>query len=325
MKKVIELIGQFFRLLKSRALPFAVAFILFVLVLFPFDDMGEFVATKVSQLTQGQVSLNFDHMGLRLFPSPGLELAGVILDTPFVQGLAVDEVGVAPDVLGFLTFRPGVSVAANGILGGDASFTFGPGPKTEKGNTSQKISLQTDGLRLAELNKAGALPLAAEGSISLDTSIQVDPTFVEQPQGKVELEVGRLTLPNAVLQTPAGPTPFPGLALRRLLLRGQLKGGKFLIEEGLVGEEGDDISGKLTGSLDLRFLGNGGNITYQMGSYTLDLNLKMKKSFEQKIDFYLALTPLKKCKKEGGGADSLYSCRVSAPNWMTPTPNIQNL
>src|SRR5690606_12011490 len=94
------------------------------LVMFPVDDLGDVVTEKIAQATNNQIFLQFDRLGLAFLP-PALEMEEVAVDTPFFPTLKASSMTLAPALGRLLTFKPGVSFNAEGLLKGNLSGSLG--------------------------------------------------------------------------------------------------------------------------------------------------------------------------------------------------------
>ena len=138
LQKVIDAIVDVFRNHKKKIVFMFASFVIFTIALFPYGDLGDLVTAKVMDLTQNQVYLQFDDMGISIFPSPGVKLDNVYIESVFLPSLNVKSLALAPSIMGFITLSPGISIRADGFLGGDLSLS------AKKGKEISKESFQID-------------------------------------------------------------------------------------------------------------------------------------------------------------------------------------
>ena len=313
--KVLKAITGVFKYHKLKILTFIGATLFFVLVLFPYGDLGDYVTTKVSQLTNQQIYVRFDNLDLKLFPGPGLQMQKVFLETPFLPALTIDDLVVSPSIAGLVTFRPGVSARAKGFMGGDASLSTRGGPKSEAGTPTQIISLDTSSVSLQQLAKMARLPLPLRGQVTMSTKTTVDPAFAVQPEGDVQLDIQKFELVAANVPTPFGPINVPQVNVSELNISGRITDGRLIIEEARLGRKGDDISGSLKGDIGLRIDGRGGAVSVTPGAYNLDLDIVVSKGLSERAGLLLMLLDSYKRPDSGG---SRYAVRIQGQNFLMP-------
>jgi len=304
---------EFFRLLKIQKNKILVGFFsifIFLAVFFPFSDLSTFITTEVAKLTQNQLFLQFDEMNLSFFPRLGASLGKVSIDTGELPTIKTDQLALYPSPLGLLTQTPSGTVVASGLFRGNVEVKLGNGSKSEAGTARQKIEIKVDKINLSELKDFRQIPLTFKGQLSLQGKIQTDLALSEQPDADIEIQAEKFELPSQAVNTMMGPLNLPDLRLGRVTLKGKLIGGRLTIEEGKIGQDGDDIRGELKGGLTLNIRNQNG-IYPEVGAYTFDLDLTFKKSVEEKLNVFLSMiSQFKTATTEG----SRYQVRISAQN-----------
>ena len=119
----IKFIKNLFKYHKKKILLATISATAFFLLLFPYDDLSDFVTSQVSKATNNQVFLSFDEMDFSLVPTPGLEFINVSLDTPVLPTMKVKQLSAVPSLVKLLTFKLGLNLSAQGLWGGDLSLT----------------------------------------------------------------------------------------------------------------------------------------------------------------------------------------------------------
>jgi type II secretion system protein N len=287
----------------------------FGFLLFPFSDLSDLVSAQVSKVTNGQVYLQFDNLRMSVFPETGIAFDQVYLEGQGLPTLKADELVFTPSVSSLIYQKPAGSVAAKGFLKGEIEASLKPGTKSDNGIERQKITLSAKKLSLADIRDIAQLPILMTGSTSFETGGMMDLTFQEQPDMDLTLKIDDLVLPPSNVQTAMGPLTLPDLKLASVELKGRLAGGQFLIEEGLIGKESDELRGKIKGSLGLQIQNRNGSFFPVMGSYSFEIDLSVRKSFQDKANLFLTFidnfkTPL------ADGAQ--YKFKVSGADFQGP-------
>jgi type II secretion system protein N len=288
--------------------------LVFVFLLFPYDDLSDLVTSKVSQMTGNQVYLQFDSMSLSLIPA-GFQLSNILVETSTLSGLKADEVVVRPNVMSLIMKKPGGEVSAKNLLGGDVNISMSPGNKTEDGDRLQAIDIKAERLSLSQIQNLAQLPVPLKGNLNLDSQAQVDLTFKVQPDISMTLNIDQFELPQASVNTVMGPLTLPELKLANVELVGRLSNGRFDITKGTLGKAGDELTGTLKGSLGVTLINNGGRIIPQFSNYDLVVDLNIKKTLEDRATLFLALLQPYKI---AGPASSQYKFKVAGQNFINP-------
>lgn len=319
----MDQVKAIFKMLGQHKIKFALMFasvMFFLLLLFPLSDLSDLVSTQVSKITNNQVYLQFESMRLSVFPDPGAAVDGVYVEAQGLPPIKAQELVFTPSLSSLISQKPAGTVNAKGFLNGDLEVSLKPGEKSDNGVERQKITLSAKNLSLSEIRNLAQLPVQMTGSANLESTALVDLTFQEQPDMDITLKVERLELPTSNVQTAMGPLTLPDLKLASVELKGRLAGGQFLIEEGLIGKESDEVRGKIKGNLGL-VLQNRGGLVPIIGAYSVDIDLSVKKSFQDKAGLFLTFIDQHKVPTADGAQ---YKFRVSASDPMLP-PNISAL
>jgi len=292
-------------------------YFLFLYFLFPFNDLGDLVSAKVSQVTQGQVFLDFEKISFSLFPTPGLALSKVDIETPYAPALTAKSLSVAPSILGFLAFKPGVNLRASGFLGGDFEMAAGVGDKTATppAHRKQNISLDMSDINLGSIGKLASLPMRLEGHISGSVESQIDPAFQEQPSGDIDIKATQTIIPEGNVPTPYGPIGLPRLSLGDILVQGHSDKGSIEVTKLVAGKPGGDLYATATGKIELRLQKIGDTLQPQMGAYDLNVRLQIGQALKARVGSFLGIL------SNYQAAANTYAFRISAPNSFSP-PNL---
>jgi len=313
----MEQLRSFISKYKASLLLFFLALPVFLVLLFPLSDIGDLVSAKVAEFTDNKVFLQFDEMSITLLPRPGVAFENVQLYTPFVQGLKVDRLTAAPSLTGLLTFKPGISFYAQGVLGGEIGVSTRGGETTQQGTLRQKIDLNLNNVDLRAIVKAFDLSIPAVGSVSATVNLDVDPSFVEPPTGSAKITGSEITANAVQIPTQMGPISLPNLKVSSLEIQVDLKKGEAIAKTLRVGTPTDPLHVSADGKIEVRTSpGPGGQPNIELGGYDFSVRLDASKEFESQIGFLGFLDSYKAPTQPPGR--SAYAVRISAPSIQSP-------
>jgi type II secretion system protein N len=295
--------------------------LVFIFLLFPFEDLSDLVSARVSKLTSNQVYLQFEKMRLSIFPSPGMAFEDVHVETAMFPAIKAQEIVISPAVSALITQKPAGSVSAKGFLRGNLDVSIKPGGKSDNGVERQKIVLNAQKLNLGELREMLQLPVLIKGNLDVASTTLADLSFQEQPDMDVTLKVERFELPISNVQTPMGPLTLPEVKLASVELKGRLSAGKFLIENGVIGKDTDELHGTIKGNMDLQIQNRDGSVLAFPGAYSFDIDLSARKSFQDRANLFLSFIDSYKIPTADGAR---YKFKVNASSIQMP-PNISAL
>lgn len=310
-----------FRFHKLKMLLTVFFTLLFTLMIFPYNDLGDWVSMKVSEVTQNQVFVQFENMSLSLIPQPGLKLKDVYVESALGPQVNVGALAVSPSIRGLLTLKPGVSISAEDLFSGDVQVTTRGGQEAKGGNQKQIISLSTEDVLIEKIMELVKAPLTVNGKVDASSEVDLDPQFTEQPEGKINLTVKKFHLPASVAQTPFGPLNVPELKISKIQLKGRLKSGELFIDNLVVGNSKDELNGTIKGKVRLQLRKRGVQVTPIFGRYEFTTNLKTLPQLEKKAGLFLGFLDSYKTPDIGGNK---YILKLSGSRFGPP-PQIQNL
>lgn len=264
--------------------------VIFVVLMFPLNDVSDLVTTQVYKNSGNRVYLQFQDLNLDFFPSPGIEMTEISLEALPMPPLAIRRLEVRPSLMGLITQRIDASATAEGIFRGDIQASIKPGRRLENGAMTQAISVNAERLNLADVKKLLPVPVNFRGMLNLKAEGQVDPTFTNQPDVTVDLNSQSFELLPSTVDTMMGPLAVPELKLGKMAIKGRLSAGAFVIEDGQIGQSNDDLNGSIKGrmGLEMRMMPNGAVIPVAT-NYEFNVNLFAKKSFEDRASMFMLL------------------------------------
>lgn len=315
--KILTPLLNIFKFHKKKIGLFFLSVILFSLILFPYNDLGDLVSGKIAEATGGSISLQFDELGVGIFP-PGVKLSKVFLDAPGLPSLSAETLSLAPAIWGAITMKPGVKARIGGIFGGHL---FLAGQKTSKDKKDKfDVSSEWSEISLNEIMKLNkSVPLTINGRSDGELTLAVDPTLVDSPSGKIKLKSSGLDFPTQSINLPQYqngqvfyiPLELPGIKFSDIQLNASLADKKISIENSLIGSSKDDINGKIDGYINVQSFGYGGQFNPMLGSFELKLDLKVKEKIASDKKLGLLFLAIDQCKRGGESGTLAYRCKLS--------------
>ncbi|XGC82169.1 type II secretion system protein GspN [Bdellovibrio bacteriovorus] len=303
---------------KAKIFAMVLSALVFLFFLFPFDDLSDLISSQVAKLSNNSVYVQFERLKMSLFPTPGVKMDHVYIESIRTPALSAEELVITPSVAGIIQQKPYGHVAAKGLLKGDVDVQVGKGTKTENGVERHKIEVSAKKISLHDLREMANLPVLLKGQLDLQTTALADLSFQEQPDVEVDMVINKFELPPSNVNTPMGPLTLPDLKLSSVELKGRLAAGRFVIENGTIGKPGDEVYGTIKGNIGLTIVNRGNGFGQQIGAYNFEVDLKTKRSFQERAALFLTFIDGYKTPTSEGAQ---YKFKVSATNPMMP-PNI---
>ena len=306
------------RFQKFKIFSYVMLTLFFAMALFPYSDLSDYVTSKVAQLTQNKVYLRFDDMTIRWFPTPAIKMEKVSVETAAVPRIQSEEMTIAPSLASLLSFKLGASIEASGLWDGEVQLTVKNGPKTENGTPTQVFKINSSAVSLQQFGKFMKSSVPMKGQLDMNLKVGVDPTYVVQPDGDVEIQIKGFQVIAANIPTPMGPINIPDVRVSELSLNGRISDGRLIVEESKLEKKGDDIHGTIKGNFGLRFQPEGGMFTVLPGAYNSDVDLVISKALSDKLGVLLILLDAYKRADSDG---IRYAVRLQGNTFFGP-PNI---
>lgn len=310
IRALIQFIKNIFKYHKKKIFLAFISALVFLVFLFPYDDLSDFITGQVSKATDHQVFLSFDKIVFSFTPTPGLTLKSVNVETPFLPPMKIKEVSASPSLVKLLAFQLAVSLSLKGLWDGNLDFT-GEFGKVEDVSYMPLMAAKFTNISLKEIATVLGQTLKTSIDVSgkLNGRVELSTTsFKEQPSGEVEVLVGDLRLPRSI-STNIGPLTLPDIKFSELQVKARLVGGEVIIDEGTLGQRGEPISGKFKGkmSMNLDRFGTRTNIVFK--EYELKMDFHIQKAIQSKLSLFLSfIDKFKKVTNDG----SRYTLKISA-------------
>lgn len=300
---------------KGKLFVMVVSSFVFLFFLFPFDDLSDLISSQVSKMTNNSFYVQFERLKMSLFPTPGVRMDQVYIESIRTPALSAEELTITPSVAGIIAQKPYGHVSAKGFLKGDVDLNVGKGSRTENGVERQKIEISAKKISLHDLRGLANIPVLLKGQVNLESTALADLTFQEQPDVDLNMTITQFELPPSNVNTPMGPLTLPDLKLSTVELKGRLAAGRFIIETGTIGKPGDELYGTIKGNIGINIVNRGGSFGQQIGAYDFTIDLKAKKAFQDRAALFLTFIDGYKTPTSDGAQ---YKFKVSANNAMMP-------
>lgn len=289
--------------------------VIFIFILFPFNDLNDLISAQISKLTQNRIFVQFEELHLNPF-GPKISMDKVFVESGSMPAITSDEISVSPSLSSLITQQPAGTITATGFLKGDVEIHLKSGTKTDSGLVRSKLEIQAKNLSVKEIRDLAQLPLVLRGTLNINANALADLTFTEQPEADLNLSILKFEMPSGSINSPEmGRVNLPEIKFANVELKGKLANGKFIIETGRLGDSKDDLSGDIKGDLMITFQNVNGQITPLIGGYNIDLNLKANNAFITRAKSFLPLLDGYKTETPNGAQ---YKFKVQAMSMGMP-------
>ena len=294
----------------------SLASLVLFLFLFPASDLHDKISSEVALRSQGSIYMEIE--GFFLLPNK-ISLQNLEIEPRNFSPLKVQQLDFSfSPVKLFRMARdrtPYGEISAENLFGGHLTVDIQPGPPSVSGSPQLELKTDVNRLSLQRVSRFAKAPLPMKGIVNLQAEGLLDPTFSEQPDGKLQLVLEKFELPAGSFDSPMGPVPTPSLSLSTIQITGRINEGRFYIDQGRIGGPNDELFGTIKGSLQLSLAGGaGGVVTPRFGAYDLDVDLQTTRDFDEKVQFLILLNAYKKPTEKG----SQYKFKLMGQNFMGP-------
>lgn len=283
---MLEKIKSFFSVLfrnKKFIILFFFAFIVSLFVVFPFNEMNDFVSTQINKLSNGKVFVQFDAFHFNpLKTEVGLERLDI--EAGNIPKISMDSFLLRPAISALFTQKPYGEVELQQLWGGQIIAKSSSGKKSENGTDRQQLILNIENVSLSPLKDFLKLPIDLKGRMTADVQSLTDLSFSEQPEADINGKVQNIEISNLIFDLSGMSLQLPDVKLKVLDLKGRLTGGRLFIDSMQLGQEPNDIQGQIKGDIRLNIQNLNGAIVPQFGAYNLQIELKIKSQFLKSIE-----------------------------------------
>lgn len=293
----MKIISIFFGLLlniirheKKKIFFFISSTLLCTFLLFPFDDLSDFITMKISESTQDNVYLQFDGLSFSLLPLFGIKMNNVIVESSYAPTVKIKKLNIAPHITSLITGRPGGKIKALGLFDGNINVQFSPSKKLKMDEPEMGIGIDIRKIKLSRLSnflkETYQFPFSLSGETNIESKLHIDfPRFREQPKGKFKIHIEKLKIPQSKIPLTHNMTfPIPSLKLNEVTFIAEINNKKLNIIEGKIGDKKNNFHGTLTGNIFLDFQPRG---RLKSGGYNLKVNLNVNNTLKEQLIFSL--------------------------------------
>ena len=121
--------------------------VIFIFVLFPFSDLNDFISSKISELTQKKVFVQFEDMHINPL-SPSVSLDQVHLEAGNIDNLSIDSIMAKPSLMALIKRQAGGHLTADGLFKGQLDLKLTPISTLESGAQKLTIDLEAQKMNL---------------------------------------------------------------------------------------------------------------------------------------------------------------------------------
>ena len=322
---LIQLVLNTFRYQKKKIFFFLGSTTFCILILFPFDDLSDFIRMKISEATQNSLYLQFDNLSFSLFPLLGVKMDNVVVESSYAPTVKLKRLNIAPNVTSLITGRLGGKVKAHGFFDGTVHIQFGPSRELNMDKPEMGVDIHLEKIKLKYLSqflrKTYQFPLSLSGETDFESKLHIDiPRFREQPKGNFKIHIQQLKIPSS--QVPLGygmSLPFPSLEFNQLDFVAKIDDKKLSITEGKIGDKENNLHGTITGDIFIDFQ-PGGRV--KDGGYDLKINLNINNTLREQLGAIFGIIDIYQGIGEKYKFDNLkgvrYSMKISANSFESP-------
>lgn len=312
----------FFRFLFSNKWKIVLTFLMtlvFLFLLFPLSDLNDLISSQVSKLTGNTIFLQFEKMHINPLTT-SISLEKIYIETPQISSLTSDVLDVSPSISALLAKKPGGKITAKGFLKGELEITMHPA-SSANGVDKSKIEVIANNISLKEARQVANINLPIKGELSLTSQAVADLTMTEQPELDLNITIIKFELASTSIPLQDfGQLALPEIKLGKIELKGRLTNGKFLIENGKLGTNKDELYGEIKGDLSVTFQNVGGQIAPVIGAYNISLDIKATPTFKNKAKLFLSF--LDGYKTDSGPVSNykfkIFAAQMGMPPQFTP-------
>lgn len=310
---------------KKKLLFFIFSVLAMSIVFFPYSDLTFYAQRKINDLIKPSGSqVSFSELNFSFLPF-GMKSENITLNLPEYSSIQIQEMTASPNLMSLLRFQPGGSLNLNGLFGGSLSSKFGLLGKTEEQQNKFSFFAEVLRVNLGELLGFFKAPVKLTGLAQGRLSFTGEESFREQPEGDFNFNFNGVTLPMEIT-TDFGSLPLPKkVTWSNSNLKGNIKDGRVIIENGTLGTKTAPFNGRYKGTLQCPISRRGSSISASCNRYDLKVELELDRDFERDIannlSSFINPSQVKKTSTPGGGARYLFSVSGSRGR----TPNFRSL
>ncbi|MBT4760615.1 MAG: type II secretion system protein GspN [Bdellovibrionaceae bacterium] len=237
---------------------FILSTVVLIALLFPYDDLSDFISAQVAKATGNKFFVQMEGIGIGLLPGPAIQLNNFSIESSSFPRLTSDDLSIAPNFLTLLMGKAGGTISASNLYQSDLELNFTQGDSVETKSEDFKLKymldgeLNIEGLSLNKLKEATSLPIDIDGKLSVNINFNIDPNFTIQPNGEFQITSSKVSIPSPTIPIPNFAITLPNLNFSYLKAKGRIVDSEIIIEEALIGDSKDPMYIKLKGKIGLK-------------------------------------------------------------------------
>lgn len=302
--------------------------LMFLVVLFPYEDLSGLVSKQIAKATRNKVFIKFENLDLNLLPF-GVDLGDIEMITPTLPVLKATSLSLSPSIPKLLAMKYGGSMTAEGLLGANVYANLTMGKPSDKEEVIHNLDdLEIEDLNLAELSTLiPDLPAKLKGRINVDLSdVTFEQNLKSSPAGEFNISSQKISINSPTLNVPSlGSLSLPDLNFSKTNFKGRLIDGQLNIENAQIGDKNDVLQLTSKGKVDLKLNKLGSRILPNWSNYEFKIKLTVSdkldedyKSLLSTLNLFLSLQNYKKPSSQKGYSD--YTFKISG-NSFRSKPN----
>ncbi len=309
---------------------FNLSVFIFLILIFPLEDLSDLISGQVAKNTNNQVYMQFENMHLNFLGGASLSVNQLMIESAWTPPLKTQTLKVTPHVFSLLMKQPAGEVEAEGLFQGKVKVVLTKGAKSDTGLARSQLQISADSLNLQELSQTLSLPMSLKGRMNVESKALFDLALQEQPEMDVVINANRFEVPSFNIPTNLGDINIPDLKFQQVQIKGRLSNGSFIFEDTKIGQaSADDLSAVIKGSVGLQIKNGPRGIAPIPGSYSLDIELLIKKSLEARAGTFVntldtALSAFVQNYKTNNEQGTLMKFKVSGDSFES-MPSFSNL
>ena len=286
-------------------------FILFFLILFPYEDAVQ----KILQFSQNSLpfQVNYESPSIKLFP-PRLVLKKTEISPDWLLYPAhFDEISVSPAYLAFLTFKPGFNFNVK-LKKSKADISVHKLSLSKKNSQIFRIRAKSKFLELKNLHFFSSFFKNASGSVEFFLDLKTDLNFKSEPRGELQvraknsLQFQPYSFPKKYIWT----LSLPGLKWESFELKAEINKDKFSFKKIAIGQQNSPFYLNSKGTLNLLL----SPISTSIDSYNFEMDLRL--SPEIKKQFFFIDILLSNVEEKLGPNRYQYKARINGRSSYPP-------
>jgi type II secretion system protein N len=284
-----KIFSPIFSLLRNHKLKMLIVLLVacvFAVVLFPNDDLSDWLSMQIVRNTG--IYVQFDNLGFDILPSPGVGVSNVFIEAKGFPPMKAEQIHAEVLLSKLISLKYGFSLIAQKLFRGEVNFSYGQGDKTSSGQPFDDIALQADKINLDDLfdylQKANLLQLKMQGSLNINANLHLDHSFTDQPSATTTIDIPALTIPSQSVMVDFNgvkvPQVIPTLDLGHLIMKNaKLSEGILDIPDLTVGDSKSEVFGKIKGSMGFAMRKSPSGPIPEIKAIDLTMDINLDNSF----------------------------------------------